>query len=340
MKIESSKEYRDWLNQIKSKIHSVQIKAALEVNKSLLSLYWTLGKMIVDKQTESGWGNAVVERLSIDLKKGFPEMKGFSRANLFSIRKWYLFYSVQDKKVQQLVGQIPWGHNILIINKIKDYNKAEFYINATVANNWSRNVLLHQIETNLYDRKRHLTHNFDVTLPKPQSDLARETLKDPYIFDFLTIGEEAHERDLENQLVQNITRFLLELGVGFTYVGRQYNIEVGGQDYFIDLLFYHLRLRCFVAIELKVGEFKPEYAGKINFYLSALDKLVKTEQDNPSIGIILCKTRNKIIAEYALRDMSKPIGVSEYKFTEAVPEELKSSLPTIEELETGLIENL
>jgi predicted nuclease of restriction endonuclease-like (RecB) superfamily len=303
MKIESSKEYRDWLNQIKSKIHSVQIKAALEVNKSLLSLYWTLGKMIVDKQTESGWGNAVVERLSIDLKKGFPEMKGFSRANLFSIRKWYLFYSVQDKKVQQLVGQIPWGHNILIINKIKDYNKAEFYINATVANNWSRNVLLHQIETNLYDRKRHLTHNFDVTLPKPQSDLARETLKDPYIFDFLTIGEEA-------------------------------------QDYFIDLLFYHLRLRCFVAIELKVGEFKPEYAGKINFYLSALDKLVKTEQDNPSIGIILCKTRNKIIAEYALRDMSKPIGVSEYKFTEAVPEELKSSLPTIEELETGLIENL
>ena len=216
-----SMEYREWLNQVKSKIRSVQIKAALEVNKSLLSLYWTLGKMIVDKQTESGWGNAVIERLSRDLKKEFPEMKGFSRANLFSTRKWYLFYSVQDKKVQQLVRQIPWGHNILIINKIKDYNKAEFYINATVANNWSRNVLLHQIETNLYDRKRHLTHNF-----------------------------------------------------------------------------------------------------------------------NPSIGIILCKTRNKIIAEYALRDMSKPIGVSEYKFTEAVPEELKSSLPTIEELETGLIEDL
>ena len=200
--------------------------------------------------------------------------------------------------------------------------------------------MVHQIETDLYDRQNGLTHNFDRTLPAPQSDLAKETLKDPYIFDFLTIGEEAHERDLEKQLVQNITRFLLELGVGFTYVGRQYNIEVGGQDYFIDLLFYHLRLRCFVAIELKVGEFKPEYAGKINFYLSALDDLVKTEQDNPSIGIILCKTRNKIVAEYALRDMSKPIGVSEYKLTEAIPEELKSSLPTIEELETGLIENL
>lgn len=335
-----SMEYREWLNQVKSKIRSVQIKAALEVNKSLLSLYWTLGKMIVDKQTESGWGNAVVERLSRDLKKEFPEMKGFSRANLFSIRKWYLFYSVQDKKVQQLVRQIPWGHNILIINKMKDYNKAEFYINATIANGWSRNVLLHQIETNLYDRKGHLTHNFDVTLPKPQSDLAKETLKDPYIFDFLTMGEEAHERDLENQLVMDITKFLLELGAGFSFVGRQYNLEVGGRDYFIDLLFYHLKLRCFVAIELKIGEFKPEYAGKINFYLSALDDLLKTEQDNPSIGIVLCKTKNRIIAEYALRDMSKPIGVSEYKLTEAIPEELRSSLPTIEELEAELTVNL
>lgn len=242
--------------------------------------------------------------------------------------------------MQQVAAQIPWFHNCILIDKIKDAVKRKWYIRQTIEHGWSRNILVQQIESGLYQRKGKAVTNFDRTLPAPQSDLAKETLKDPYIFDFLTIGEEVHERNLENQLVQNITKFLLELGIGFSYVGRQYNIEVGGQDYFIDLLFYHLRLRCFVAVELKIGEFRPEYAGKINFYLSALDDLVKTQQDNPSIGIILCKTKNKIVAEYALRDMIKPIGVSEYKLTEAIPEELKSSLPTIEELETELMSDL
>ncbi len=334
-----TKSYVDFLKGLKEKIRTSRVKAALSVNAQMVLLYWEIGNEILLRQKSEGWGAKIIERLSTDLRKSFPEMKGLSSRNLKYMRKFAEVYP-HSEFVQQVAAQIPWFHNCMLIDKVKGTGKREWYIQQTMQNGWSRNVLVHQIETDLYDRQNGLTHNFDRTLPAPQSDLAKETLKDPYIFDFLTIGEEAHERDLEKQLVQNITRFLLELGVGFTYVGRQYNIEVGGQDYFIDLLFYHLRLRCFVAIELKVGEFKPEYAGKINFYLSALDDLVKTEQDNPSIGIILCKTRNKIVAEYALRDMSKPIGVSEYKLTEAIPEELKSSLPTIEELETGLIENL
>jgi len=334
-----TKSYVDFLKGLKDKIRTSRVKAALSVNSEMVLLYWEIGNEILLRQKNEGWGAKIIERLSTDLRRSFPEMKGFSSRNLKYMRRFAEVYP-DSEFVQQVAAQIPWFHNCILIDKVKGAEKREWYIQQTIQNGWSRSILVQQIETDLYNRQSGLTHNFDRTLPAPQSDLAKETLKDPYIFDFLTIGEEAHERDLENQLVQNITRFLLELGVGFTYVGRQYNIEVGGRDYFIDLLFYHLRLRCFVAIELKVGEFKPEYAGKINFYLSALDDLVKTEQDNPSIGIILCKTRNKIVAEYALRDMSKPIGVSEYKLTEAIPEKLKSSLPTIEELETGLIEDL
>ncbi|MBL7208315.1 MAG: DUF1016 family protein, partial [Desulfobacterales bacterium] len=316
-----------------------QVKAALAVSAQMVFLYWEIGNSILRKQENEGWGAKVIERLSQDLRNAFPEIKGLSSRNLKYMRKFAETYP-DVEFVQQVAAQIPWFHNCVLIDKVKSKKEREWYIQQTIQNGWSRNVLVHQIETNLYDRKEHLTHNFDVTLPKPQSDLAKETLKDPYVFDFLTIGEEAHERDLENQLVMDITKFLLELEAGFSFVGRQYNLEVGDRDYFIDLLFYHLKLRCFVAIELKIGEFKPEYAGKINFYLSALDDLLKTEQDNPSIGIVLCKTKNRIIAEYALRDMSKPIGVSEYKLTEAIPEELKSSLPTIEELEAELMVNL
>ena len=241
-----------------------------------------------------------------------------------------------DEKVQQLVRQLPWGHNMVIVNKIKDPSEAVFYLTEAIRNNWSRNVLIHQIESGLYLRNGKVLHNFEATLPAPQSDLARQTLKDPYIFDFLSLGEEAREREIEKELTKHITKFLLELGAGFSFVGSQYPIEISEKDYYIDLLFYHLRLRCFVIIELKAGEFKPEYAGKLNFYLSAVDKTLKQEGDKPSIGIILCKSKDKVIAEYALKDMSKPMGISEYKIVRAIPKGLKTSLPTIDALEKEL----
>jgi len=281
-------------------------------------------------------GDSIVDMLAGDLRREFPDMKGFSRANIFNIRQWYLFYSTRDEKVQQLVRQLPWGHNMVIVNKIKDPSEAIFYLAEAIRNNWSRNVLIHQIESGLYQRKGKVLHNFEATLPAPQSDLARQTLKDPYVFDFLSLGEEAQEREIEKELTKHITKFLLELGAGFSFVGSQYPLEISGKDYCIDLLFFHLRLRCFVIIELKAGEFKPEYAGKLNFYLSAVDKTLKQEGDKPSIGIILCKSKDKVIAEYALKDMSKPMGVSEYKIVRAIPEKLKTSLPTIDELEKEL----
>jgi len=333
--IKRDKEYAAILAEIKQKIQNAQIKAAVSVNKELLALYWEIGRIINEKQKKGKYGDSIVEMLAKDLAKEFPLLKGFSRTNLFNIRQWYLFYSKGGVKVQQLVGQLPWGHNVVIINRIKDYNQALFYLNEAVKNKWSRNVLLHQIESDLYHRKGKIISNFELTLPLPQSDLANQTLKDPYVFDFLTLSKEVREKELEDELTDNITKFLLELGAGFSFVGKQYHLEIGKQDFYIDLLFYHLKLRCFVAIELKTGEFKPEYVGKINFYLSALDK-IKHDLDNPSIGLILCKTKNKIIAEYALKDSTKPIGVSEYKIVRSVPERLKSSLPSIKEIEKEL----
>jgi predicted nuclease of restriction endonuclease-like (RecB) superfamily len=329
------KEYIAILTEIKQKIQNAQIKASISVNKELIILYWEIGKIINVKQRNSKYGDSIVDMLAKDLAREFPSMKGFSRTNLFNIRQWYLFYSKCDSKVQQLVGQLPWGHNVVIINRIKDYKEAVFYLNETLKNNWSRNVLAHQIEYGLYHRKGKVTSNFEMTLPRPQSDLANQTLKDPYIFDFLTLSKDVQEREIEDELIKHLTKFLLELGAGFSFVGKQFHLEIDQQDFYIDLLFYHLRLRCFVAIELKAGEFKPEYAGKINFYLSALDK-TKHASDNPSIGLILCKTKNKIIAEYALKDMTQPIGVSEYKILQSVPDKLKSSLPSIKEIEREL----
>jgi predicted nuclease of restriction endonuclease-like (RecB) superfamily len=369
-----NKDYINWLNEFKTKIRSSQIKAAVQVNSELILLYWDLGKMINEKLSKAKWGSAVLEELSKDLMSEFSEMKGFSKANLYFIQRWFLFYNQKIKKVSQVVTQIqtvlkmsqvvtqnkvskklegrsnsltpdlilqllkliPWGHNREIISKCKDIEEALFYIAETVQYNWSRSVLLHQIESGLYKRQGEAINNFKLTLPKQQSDLAKETLKDPYNFDFLTLSKEVLERDMEKALVEHITKFLLELGAGFAFVGKQYHLEIGGEDFYIDLLFYHLKLRCYVVVELKTTKFKPEYAGKLNFYLSAVDDLLKTKADKPTIGILICKEKNKIMAEYALKDIKKPIGVSEYKLTEAIPKEFKSSLPSIEELEKEL----
>jgi len=339
-------EYGKLLASIKSKIRSAQIKASISVNKAMLALYWDIGEMIIKKQAEAKWGDFLIEKLAIDLRGEFPDMKGFSRSNLFYIRQWVRFYSglgskvpqsaAQIKKVQQLVGQIPWGHNVLVVSKAKSLEEAEFYLKETITHNWSRSVLAIHIESNDFRRQGKLASNFHLTLPKPQSDLARETLKDPYNFDFLCLNDDALEREIEDALTTHITRFLLELGAGFAFVGRQYNLQADGKAFFIDLLFYHIKLRCYIAIELKAGEFKPDFAGQINFYLTALDETVKAKSDNPSIGLILCKTRSKVIAEWSLRKMNAPIGISEFKLTTAIPNEFKPSLPSIEEIENEL----
>jgi predicted nuclease of restriction endonuclease-like (RecB) superfamily len=252
------------------------------------------------------------------------------------MKKFYEFYNIPNskkEKIQQLVGQIPWGQNLLIIGKSKDLEEAYFYINKTITNNWSRSILLHQIELGLYKRQGKAITNFTSTLPSIQSELAVETLKDPYKFDFLTLQEKALEKDIENQLVKHITSFLLELGTGFSFVGQQVPIKVDNQDFYIDLLFYHIKLKCYVVVELKAIEFKAEFAGKMNLYLSAVDDNLKTESENPTIGLLLCKSKSEIIAEYALRGMSQPIGIAEYELQEMVSQNVKSELPTIEEIE-------
>ncbi len=340
--IKKNSKYTEWVRGIKDLIQSSQIKASISVNKELLSLYWNIGKSISEKSKTENWGSSVVEQLSKDLKILFPNQKGFSRSNLFSMKKWYEFYNssnIEIEKIQQLVGQIPWGQNVLIITKSKDITKAMFYVGKTLENNWSRAVLSHQIDLNLFERKGKAITNFKETLPKPHSDLATETLKDPYKFDFLTLAEKAIEKDIEEQLVKHITSFLLELGAGFSFVGRQVPIKIDNQDFYIDLLFYHIKLKCYIVIELKSLEFKAEYAGKMNLYLSAIDDIVKTKNENPTIGLLLCKSKSKIIAEYALRGTSQPIGVAEYEIINSIPENLKTELPTIEEIENELAIN-
>ena len=332
-------DYQRFIADLKSRVQSAQLKAVRAVNTELLTLYWEIGRMISEKQAQSGWGDAVIKQIAKDLTRELGGVKGFSRSNLYHIKQWYDFYSVSsDEKVQQLVGQIPWGHNIQIIQKVKSLEEALWYAGKTLENNWSRNVLIHQIESRLYDRQARIgkIDNFKEKLPAPHSGLARESLKDPYVFDFLNLGDEASERELENALTQHLTKFMLELGKGFAFVGQQYHLEVGGQDFYIDLLFYHLKLHCYVAIEMKTGPFKPEYAGKLNFYLTALDEQVKTEIDSPSIGLILCKDRNNIVAEYLLRDLNKPVGISKYELVTSLPDELRASMPTLEEVEAEL----
>ena len=327
--------YDQFLDDLRVRIRNARVKAALAVNRELVLLYWDIGRRILQRQESEGWGARVVDRLAQDLRRAFPDMRGFSRANLLYMRAFAAAYP-DEAIVQQVAGQIPWFHNVVLVEKVKDSAARLWYAQKTVEHGWSRAVLVHQIEGGLYKRQGKAVTNFAVALPSPQSDLAQQTLKDSYIFDFLSLSEDAAERELERGLLEHIRKFLLELGVGFAFVGSQCHLEVEGEDFYLDLLFYHLRLRCFVVIDLKMEPFKPEFAGKMNFYLSAVDAKLRHPGDNPSIGIILCKTRKRLIAEYALRNMKAPIGVSEYKLTRAIPAELKSSLPTIKELEKEL----
>jgi predicted nuclease of restriction endonuclease-like (RecB) superfamily len=327
--------YDEFLRDLKERIRQAQIRAALAVNRELVLLYWQIGVDILQRQQQQGWGAKVIERLATDLRSFFPEIKGFSSRNLKYMRTFAEAYP-DEQFVQQVVAQIPWGHNVRILETVKDSAEREWYVQQTIQYGWSRNVLVHQIESRLYNRQGKAITNFENTLPKPQSELAQQLLKDPYNFDFLSLGEESQERDLERGLLNHIRDFLLELGVGFAFVGSQYHLEINGDDFYIDLLFYHLRLRCFVVIDLKIEEFKPEFSGKMNFYVSAVDDLLRHPDDRPSIGIILCKNKNHTVVEYALRDLNKPMSVSTYQLREALPEYLQSSLPTIEQLEAEL----
>ncbi|NLW77695.1 MAG: DUF1016 domain-containing protein [Methanomicrobiales archaeon] len=325
-------QYHSFLTDLKTHIRQAQLKAALSVNKELILLYWKIGKDILSNQEKLGWGAKVIDQLSQDLCTEFPDMKGFSVRNLKYMQAFAAAYP-DLAFVQEVLAQLTWYHNITLLQYVKDLETRKYYINKTIVHGWSRNILVHQIESGLHLREGTSTTNFALTLPPVQSDLAHQTLKDPYIFDFLTLSEEAQEKDLENALITHIQDFLLELGVGFAYLGKQYHLSIGDQDFYLDLLFYHTKLHCYVVIELKAHEFKPEYAGKLNFYLSAVDDIIRQEGDNPTIGILLCREKNKAIAEYALRDIQKPMGVSEYQLTRALSDELKGRLPSVEELE-------
>ncbi|GHV39439.1 hypothetical protein FACS1894179_04340 [Bacteroidia bacterium] len=362
-------EFREWLIDLKGRIRQSQLKAAIKVNSELLRLYWDLGHDIVVRQMDAVWGSGFFEKLSKELMKEFPEMKGFSVTNLKYCRYFYLFYSQSNQICPQLGDEfclhvntepqatenkenairpqagdefdnllfsIPWGHQKLLIDKCKSVHEALFYIQKTIKNGWSRAVLMNFMDANLYQAQGKSINNFDRLLPEVQSDLARETLKDPYNFDFLTLSENYKEKELEDALVINITKFLLELGQGFAFLGRQYPIKVGSKERNIDLLFYHLELRCYVVVELKVKEFEPEHTGKLGYYIEAINNQLKKDVDNPTIGLLICKTKDDIEAQYSLKSSSQPIGISEYTYSKLLPEGFKSSLPSIEEIEREL----
>ncbi|MEE1653862.1 MULTISPECIES: PDDEXK nuclease domain-containing protein [Brachymonas] len=327
--------YALWLDELKGRIHGAQQRAALAVNRELVQLYWQIGRDILQRQATQGWGSKVIERLAHDLRVAFPGMKGFSRANLMYMRAFAEAWP-DAAIVQQAVGQLPWGHNLVLLSRLKAPEIRLAYAQAAIEHGWSRNVLNIHIETRRLERSGQAITNFVERLPMPGSDLAQQSLKDPYLFDFLDVGNEADEREIESALVKHITQFLLELGAGFAFVGRQVHLEVGGDDFFIDLLFYHLKLRCYVVIELKAEKFKPEHLGQLSFYITAVDRQVKAEQDAPTIGLLLCKSKNEVVAEYALGDKSQPMGVAEYKLLESLPEELQTNLPSIEQIEREL----
>jgi predicted nuclease of restriction endonuclease-like (RecB) superfamily len=366
--------YISFFADIKVRIREAQTKATLAANAQMIALYWDIGKIILEKQKQEGWGSSIIKRLSLDLKNDLPEMNGFSERNLWRMLRFANEYAIlpqpvallenskkplltkfelelnivenqNNEKVNQLVAKldyhkllfsIPWGHHLLLIEKIKDLEIRFWYIQQVIYNGWSREVLASMLKSDAFSRKKSITNNFDSFLPSPQSDLVKQTLKDPYIFDFLTLTKPFTERELEAELVTHIQKFLIELGTGFAFVGRQYHFEAGNEDFYIDLLFYHLKMRCFVVVDLKRGDFKPEYAGKMNFYCSVIDDILKHKSDEPTIGLILCENKKKIIAEYTLRNSTKPIGISEYELTRALPENLKSSLPSIEDIENEL----
>ena len=361
-------QYGELLAQIKERIRHAQVKATLSANSEMILMYWDIGRIVHERQQHEGWGTKIIPLLSRDISNDLPEVKGFSERNLKRMIGFYREYPMLAEKVpqavaqlekqtavekvpqavaklpnnktqpdlQQLVAKIPWGHNILLMEKIKDIKTRLWYMQQIIENGWSRNTLLLMIKSKTHKRQGKAVTNFEKHLPSPQSDLAKQTLKDPYIFDFLTLSKPFKERELETGLIRHLEKFLLELGRGFSFVGRQYHLEISDKDFYIDLLFYHLKLRCFVVIDLKKGDFKPEYAGKMNFYCNVVDDQLRHETDQPTIGLILCQTRDKILAEYTLRDIKKPIGISEYELTRILPQELKSSLPSIEEIEAEL----
>lgn len=366
-------QYGELLTFVKQRIRQAQVKATLSANAEMILLYWDIGHMIHLKQQKEGWGSAVIPRLSKDIRNELSEVKGFSERNIKRMLQFYREYpnlpnpdmnfvpqaaaqipakgselsivpqgaaqleNFSDQSIPaQLALGIPWFHHVILIEKIKELKVRYWYMDQTIENGWSRSTLSSMIKTDAYTRQGSAVTNFAQRLPAPQSEFARQLLKDPYIFDFMTLEEPFHERELEAGLIQHLEKFLLELGQGFAFVGRQYPLAVSDKDFYLDLLFYHYRLHCFVVVELKRGEFKPEYAGKMNFYCSVVDDQVKQDEDQPTIGLILCQTKDKVLAEYALRDIHKPIGISDYELTRALPDNLKSSLPSIEEIEKEL----
>ena len=329
--------YAALIQTLKTEISQARIRAHLSVNKEMISLYWRIGSQILERQDKEGWGTKVIENISNDLRKEFPEMKGLSARNLVYMQTFAKAYS-DFPITQAALAQITWYHNITLLDKIKDYEERIWYVKETAKNGWSRNVMVAQIQTGLYNRQGKSINNFKSTLPAAQSDLAQSIIKDPYNLEFLDIQGKIHERELEGKLIDHIRNFLLELGQGFAFIGNQYHIELEGEDYYLDLLFYHVKLKCYVVIELKTGKFKPEHAGKMNFYLNLMDRQVKDKSDNPTIGLILCEDKKGITVEYAIEGINKPMGVSQFKLTEKLPEQLKQYLPTAEEL-TKLVED-
>ena len=332
--------YKQWLTALKTRFRQVQLKAAVAVNTELLRFYWELGADIVQRQDGQAWGSGFLDKLSHDLRAEFPHVQGFSKRNLKYIRQWHSFWAA-GQIGQQLVAQliaIPWGHDLAIISKCRSHAEALYYVQQTQAHGWSRAVLTHQIESGLWQREGQAISNFASTLPAPQSELAAQVLKDPYIFDFLSLTPEHTERELERALLDHITQFLLELGTGFAYIGRQVPLQVGEREFFPDLLFYHARLHCYVVVELKTVDFEPEFAGKLNFYLKAVDEQMRGAGDAPTIGLLLCKSKDRLVAEYALSDMHKPLGVASYQLAHELPQALRDKLPSIEALEQELKE--
>lgn len=376
-KLKSDQDYAKWLTVLKIKIRKNQVKASIQVNETLLRLYWEMGREINERQKKSKWGSGFLAQLSKDLMAEFPDMKGFSPTNLHHIRGFYNFYNQllpffeqvaqktlpdAEKAIIEQVAQktdlyanennerktsnlfpkeifcIPWWHHIILMRRCKTPQEALFYVRKTIEGNWSRSILLNMLDTGLYEASGQAITNFTSTLPLPQSDLAQQTLKDPYIFDFLALRRNYDERELENALTNNITKFLLELGTGFAYVGKQFRIQVGEEEFFLDLLFYHLKLRCFVVVELKTVKFEPSHLGQLGFYVTAVNEQLRNPTDNETIGLLICKTKDKVVAEYALKNVAQPLGVSEYQLSRFLPDEIKSSLPTIEEIEASLEE--
>lgn len=342
IKISNDSYFMDWIKALKERIKQSQLKAAVRANSEMLQLYWDIGKEIVQRDIEAKWGSKIYSTLSGELKNAFPGMEGFSITNLKYMKRFYQFYSNNYEIGQQPVDQfekvfiIPWGHQILLITKCKSVEEALFYVNKTLENGWSRAVLLNFLDTELYRRQGKAITNFSRLLPDTQSELAKETLKDPYNFDFLTLSEGYRERELEDALTSNITKFLLELGQGFAFVGRQVPIQIGEKEVYMDLLFYHIELRCYVVVELKVCEFDPAFTGQLGVYVAAVNHQKKKKSDNETLGLLICKTKDDIMAEYSLEASSQPIGISEYKLKDLLPKNYASSLPTIAEIEESL----